>query len=259
MYLSLLKKKVVMPTTKKTVDQFLTFLSKKDLDSLTLLFAENVNWSVPGNKSSAAPWLGQRNSRKEVREFYELLWENVEPITAKIKNIFIENEETVIAGEFTVKMIPTGNLVNSLFYIQMTVKNGLIVKYSLLGDSFAISESMVSRNLKSDDMMIRISEIEINSKYVNEYNSILEEESRASVQLEEGVIAIYPLFQKENPTQVRILEIYANREAYEAHLKTPHFQKYKTSTLKMVKSLKLMDMDNIDSQTMAEIFRKMQN
>jgi quinol monooxygenase YgiN/ketosteroid isomerase-like protein len=248
-----------MPTTKKTVDQFLTFLSKKDLDSLTLLFAENVNWSVPGNKSSAAPWLGQRNSRKEVREFYELLWENVEPITAKIKNIFIENEETVIAGEFTVKMIPTGNLVNSLFYIQMTVKNGLIVKYSLLGDSFAISESMVSRNLKSDDMMIRISEIEINSKYVNEYNSILEEESRASVQLEEGVIAIYPLFQKENPTQVRILEIYANREAYEAHLKTPHFQKYKTSTLKMVKSLKLMDMDNIDSQTMAEIFRKMQN
>ncbi len=110
---------------------------------------------------------------------------------------------------------------------------------------------------QTKDMMIRISEIEIDSNYLKEYNSILQEESRASVQLEAGVIAIYPLYQKENPTQVRILEIYANRKAYEAHLKTPHFQKYKTTTLKMVKSLKLVDMDNIDSQTMADIFRKM--
>jgi len=110
---------------------------------------------------------------------------------------------------------------------------------------------------QTKDMMIRISEIEIDSNYLKEYNAILQEESRASVQLETGVIAIYPMYQKENPTQIRILEIYANREAYEAHLKTPHFQKYKTSTLKMVKSLKLVDMNSIDSPTMAEIFLKM--
>ena len=110
---------------------------------------------------------------------------------------------------------------------------------------------------QTKDMMIRISEIEIDSNYLKEYNAILQEESRASVKFEAGVIAIYPLYQKENPTQIRILEIYANREAYEAHLKTPHFQKYKTSTLKMVKSLKLVDMNNIDAQTMPEIFRKM--
>lgn len=109
---------------------------------------------------------------------------------------------------------------------------------------------------QSKDMMIRISEIEIDSNYLKEYNSILKEESRASVQLEPGVIAIYPMYQKANPTQVRILEIYANREAYEAHLKTAHFLKYKTSTLKMVKSLKLVDMNNIDSETMVDIFRK---
>jgi quinol monooxygenase YgiN len=110
---------------------------------------------------------------------------------------------------------------------------------------------------QTKDMMIRISEIEIDSNYLKEYNAILQEESRASVELEPGVIAIYPMFQKENPTQIRILEIYANKEAYESHLKTPHFQKYKTTTIKMVKSLKLVDMDSIDSQTMAEIFLKM--
>lgn len=127
------------------------------------------------------------------------------------------------------------------------------MKYLLAFLIFAFNN--VSAQTK--EMIIRISEIEVDSNYLKEYNAILQEESRASVQLEAGVIAIYPMYQKENPTQVRILEIYANRKAYEAHLKTPHFQKYKTSTLKMVKSLKLVDMDNIDSPTMAEIFRKM--
>lgn len=110
---------------------------------------------------------------------------------------------------------------------------------------------------KKEAMMIRISEIEIDSNYLEEYKAILKEESRASVQLEPGVISIYPMFQKEHPTEIRILEIYANIEAYESHLKTPHFQKYKTSTLKMVKSLKLVDMEAIDPEMMPEIFGKM--
>jgi quinol monooxygenase YgiN len=65
------------------------------------------------------------------------------------------------------------------------------------------------------------------------------------------------MYQKENPTAVRILEIYASRGAYEAHLKTPHFQKYKITTLKMVRNLKLIDMDTIDAETMVTIFQKM--
>ena len=106
-------------------------------------------------------------------------------------------------------------------------------------------------------MIIRISEIEIDTNHLEEYKAILKEEARASVKLEPGVISIYPMYQKENPTQVRILEIYANREAYERHLKTPHFLKYKTTTVKMVKSLKLIDMDPIDLETMPMMFRKL--
>ena len=110
---------------------------------------------------------------------------------------------------------------------------------------------------QKNNMMIRISEIEIDSIYLEEYKAILKEESRASVKLESGVISICPMYQKENPTQLRILEIYASREAYELHLKTPHFQTYKTITLKMVKSLKLIDMGAIDPDTMPQIFRKL--
>ncbi|WP_436487640.1 carboxymuconolactone decarboxylase family protein [Chitinophaga sp. ARDCPP14] len=106
------------------------------------------------------------------------------------------------------------------------------------------------------DMMVRISEIEIVPEYLEEYTSILKTEAAASVKIEPGVIAIFPMFQQLNPTQLRIIEIYANKAAYRSHLQTPHFQHYKTSTLKMVKSLKLVDMESIDKETIPEIFRK---
>lgn len=104
--------------------------------------------------------------------------------------------------------------------------------------------------------MIRLSEIQIEPEYLEEYLSILKEEARASVELEPGVISIFPMYQKENPTQIRILEIYADEDAYRKHLESPHFKQYKTTTLNMVKSLNLIDMNYIDEATMPLVFKK---
>lgn len=117
-------------------------------------------------------------------------------------------------------------------------------------------ESVLGDENKTADMMFRISEIEVHPEYLDKYHAILKEEAAASVRLEPGVIVIFPLFQKENKAQFRILEIYASREAYQSHLQTPHFKTYKESTLKMVKSLKLVDMDALDKETMQTIFKK---
>ena len=110
---------------------------------------------------------------------------------------------------------------------------------------------------QQEEPMIRMAEIEIDSAYLEEYKAILKEEAAASVRLEPGVITIFPMYQEENPFQVRILEIYASRAAYEHHLTTPHFQKYKTTTLNMVKSLKLVDMEAVDTATMPLMFEKL--
>jgi quinol monooxygenase YgiN len=107
------------------------------------------------------------------------------------------------------------------------------------------------------EMLVRISEIQIDPNQLEEYNAILKEEAEASVRLVPGVVSIFPMFQKENPTEVRILEIYASRAAYEFHIKSSHFEKYKTTTLRMVKSLKLIDMETLDPATMPRIFAKM--
>ena len=114
-----------------------------------------------------------------------------------------------------------------------------------------------NNNTKSlDEMIVRISEIEIYPEYLTEYLAILKEEAAASVEKESGVISIFPMFQKEDSTQIRILEIYAHQKAYESHLETPHFKHYKNTTLKMVKNLKLVDMKALDTETMNQIFKK---
>lgn len=110
---------------------------------------------------------------------------------------------------------------------------------------------------QQQETMVRISEIDIHPQYLEEYKTILKHEAEASVELEEGVIAIFPMFQKETPTQLRILEIYEDQQAYQSHLKTGHFLKYKTTTLHMVKSLKLVDMDALDLEAATQIFKKM--
>lgn len=106
------------------------------------------------------------------------------------------------------------------------------------------------------DMMVRISEIEIVPEHLEAYKAILKEEAAASIEKETGVLAIFPMFQQENPTQVRIVEIYASKADYEQHLQTSHFKHYKTTTLPMVKSLKLVDMNALDTAAMQTIFKK---
>lgn len=108
----------------------------------------------------------------------------------------------------------------------------------------------------TDDMLIRIAQLEIEPHFMDEYISLLKDEAEASVRLEKGVVCIFPMVDKDQPTTVRILEIYSDQKAYEDHLQTPHFKHYKTASLKMVKSLQLIDMTAIDKASIAKIFEK---
>ena len=141
--------------------------------------------------------------------------------------------------------------------IKMKMKKYFLILLIIMVCISCGQNEQLRENFNSDKMMIRISEIGIESEYLDEYLSILKEESKASVELESGVISIYPMYQKQNPTEIRILEIYADKKAYESHLETPHFKHYKTTTLKMVNSLKLIDMNAIDGGTMPMIFKKL--
>ncbi|WP_232372977.1 putative quinol monooxygenase [Pinibacter aurantiacus] len=89
--------------------------------------------------------------------------------------------------------------------------------------------------------MVRIAKIVVDSLQLENYKTALKENVEASVSKEAGVITLYAVYDKEKPTHVTVLEIYADAEAYKAHLQTDHFKKYKTTVAKMVSSLELTD------------------
>ncbi len=98
---------------------------------------------------------------------------------------------------------------------------------------------------QQDVRIIRIAELEIDPARIAEYRAFLAEEIKASIAKEPGVLMLHAVSERERPEQVRILEVYVDRLAYEAHIRTPHFLKYKEGTAGMVKALRLVDVDPI--------------
>lgn len=93
--------------------------------------------------------------------------------------------------------------------------------------------------------VVRIAELDIDPTQLDAYKMLLKEEIDSSVRLEPGVLSLNAVSVKGEPAQIRILEIYADQAAYEAHLKTTHFLKYKNGTATMVRSLTLVETDPI--------------
>lgn len=109
--------------------------------------------------------------------------------------------------------------------------------------------SCTTVSAQKKDHMIRLAKIVVDTAQLENYKVALKEGIEAAVRLEPGVLTLYAVYDKNNPTHVTVLEIYANEEAYKAHLQTAHFKKYKSITQKMVLSLELTDVVPIGLET----------
>ena len=89
--------------------------------------------------------------------------------------------------------------------------------------------------------IVRLSKIEVYPEFLDGYMKYVTEVGEISLRTEPGVLTMYAVAEKENPCKITILETYASREAYDKHIASAHFQKYKQGTLHMVKSLELKD------------------
>ena len=107
-------------------------------------------------------------------------------------------------------------------------------------------------------MLVRIAEVEVYPEHLEAYLAAATEIQQKSLAEEPGVLCLFPNQMKVDSTQFRILEIYASQEAYQHHIQTAHFQKYKQGTLHMVKSLKLQDLTPLNNETINMIFKRKQ-
>ena len=91
------------------------------------------------------------------------------------------------------------------------------------------------------DHIVRVAEVEVYPEHLDKYLAYAREVGETSTAVEPGVLTLCSMQDKADPCRILILEIYADQAAYQRHLQTPHFKRYKEGTAHMVKSLKLTD------------------
>ena len=94
--------------------------------------------------------------------------------------------------------------------------------------SFFLMSSVAVYAEDTQGMIVRIAKVKVDPQYLDEYMVFVRENGKASVEKESGVISLFPMQDKNDPTDFSIVEIYRDKAAYQQHIKTEHFQKYKT-------------------------------
>ena len=100
--------------------------------------------------------------------------------------------------------------------------------------------------------IVRIAEIEVEPNQLDSYKAFLSEQVDASVRVEPGVLFLHAVQEKGAPARVRVVECYVDQAAYEFHLTTPHFRKYKMKTANMVRSLQVIEHEPIRLRAKSE-------
>src|SRR5262245_43570868 len=92
----------------------------------------------------------------------------------------------------------------------------------------------VAMGAESEERYVCIAELEIDFAQVDAFAVAAREVGRASVRSEDGCLVLYAVAEKRIFGRVRVFEIYRDAAAYQAHLQTPHFKKFRATTDVMV-------------------------
>lgn len=90
----------------------------------------------------------------------------------------------------------------------------------------------------SQGPIVLIVELEIDPAQLEQFKVAVKENGEAAVTVEPGCREFNAVFEKDDPTHVRLFEVYDNSDALKAHSETAHFKKYAELTKDMVKSRK---------------------
>lgn len=88
---------------------------------------------------------------------------------------------------------------------------------------------------------VRLADLQIDPTRLEEFRSVAAQHVEAVLRDEPGALAMHAMAEKGNPFRVRVFEMYRDADAYAAHLRTPHFQKFRAATESMTRSRAMLD------------------
>ena len=131
----------VVPDAKTVAGKLLECIGSKDLEGMKDLFADDIDWFVPG--SSSLPWTGRRTRGGQAPEFFAVMWPYyVEgESSASVREIIADGDNIVITGTFSHVIKGNGRSFETPIALHMKVQNGKISYLQLYEDTLLISQA----------------------------------------------------------------------------------------------------------------------
>lgn len=130
--------------TESTVDVvklFLDRLGAQDAEGLEELFADEIDWYVPG--SATLPWTGTRSKRTHVAEYFHTMWPAFVrgQSTAEPGTVVVDGADAVVFARFAHTVVATGRRFETPVAFHFTVVDGKITRMHLYEDTLAVSDA----------------------------------------------------------------------------------------------------------------------
>lgn len=135
---------VVTNSPRAVVEQFLERLGVQDSEGIQELFADQIDWYVPG--SDALPWTGRRTRREDVATFFTTMWPHYVPGESEVTldRFLVDEEHIVLLGTFTHTIAASGKKFTTPSAMHLVVEADRIVQMHLYEDTLLIEQAFTS-------------------------------------------------------------------------------------------------------------------
>lgn len=129
-------------TIRSAVVEFFRRTASETPQDISALFSEDVDWDIAGDVD-AVSWIGRKTGRKGVADFYQAICDLLVSERFEVKDILVQGERAIALGELESRVKSTGKLIVSEFAFDLTIRDGLIVRFRMFEDSFAVAQAAV--------------------------------------------------------------------------------------------------------------------
>ena len=143
-------------STSELIEAYLDAVMRKDASVVERFFDPNVEYLVNGTPVldsagvlppisaecyAALPWLGVHRGREAVKKFLAHMHRNLEVIAFGPREVISEGNKAAAFGWFRLHALSTDRTVDISYSVRFEVRDGLIVKYHFLENTFDVASA----------------------------------------------------------------------------------------------------------------------
>ena len=112
----------------------------KTVEEIAELVSDDVDWYVAGD-TDQVPWIGRKSGKAGAADFYTQIRAEITSERFDLKDILVQGTRVLATGELASRVNRTGRLIESEFIFDFVVERGVITRFRLFEDSFAVARA----------------------------------------------------------------------------------------------------------------------